>query len=208
MEAAGLALSVAMGVPRHLIKQFCHPSVYSKLFHNWLGGYTPCFIDMALLGVAQVVAVVLSAVRLGQLMGRRTAKYRLMGAAAWVHRAAAALAAVALLLVLFQLQGRYTGESLFDRTGRKAAGHHHVHEHGMDPFEWAGFGLAAASWAALTAVFLAECCGRFSPQHTWLRRFPLVLMLAAELAKFRFVLRVAESHGFYFTLYCAYFASD
>lgn len=24
----------------------------------------------------------------------------------------------------------------------------------------------------------------------------------------RFVLRVAESHGFYFTLYCAYFASD
>lgn len=49
----------------------------------------------------------------------------------------------------------------------------------------AGFGLAAASWAALTAVFLAECCGRFSPQHTWLRRFPLVLMLAAELAKFR-----------------------
>lgn len=51
-----------------------------------------------------MVAVVLSAVRLGQLMGRRTAKYRLMGAAAWVHRAAAALAAVALLLVLFQLQ--------------------------------------------------------------------------------------------------------
>lgn len=36
------------------------------------------------------------------------------------------------------VQGRYTGESLFDRTGRKAAGHHHVHEHGMDPFEWAG----------------------------------------------------------------------
>lgn len=36
------------------------------------------------------------------------------------------------------VQGRYVGESLFDRGGRKAAGHHHVHEHGMDPFEWAG----------------------------------------------------------------------
>ena len=53
-----------------------------------------------------MVAVVLAAVRLGQLAGRRSAKYRLTGGAAWVHRAAAALAAAALLLVLFQLQVR------------------------------------------------------------------------------------------------------
>lgn len=51
-----------------------------------------------------MVAIVLSAVRLGQLMGRHTAKYQLTGAAAWVHRASAALAAAALLLALFQLQ--------------------------------------------------------------------------------------------------------
>ncbi len=56
----------------------------------------------------------------------------------------------------------------------------------------AGFGLAAAAWAAVTAVFVTECCGRFTPHHSWLRRFPLVLMLAAELAKFRYRHRMSQ----------------
>lgn len=58
-----------------------------------------------------MVAVVLTAVRLGQLAGRRSAKYRLRGGAAWVHGGGAALAAAALLLVLFQLQVRVGARS-------------------------------------------------------------------------------------------------
>jgi hypothetical protein len=34
-------------------------------------------------------------------------------------------------------------------------------------------------------VFIAELCGAYKPRHTYLRRFPLVLILAAELARFR-----------------------
>lgn len=49
----------------------------------------------------------------------------------------------------------------------------------------AGFALAAVAWALLGAVFVTELVGRYSPRHTWLRRFPAVLILAAELTKFR-----------------------
>ena len=156
---------------------------------------------------------------------------------------------LALLLTLFQLQGRIAGARLIPEHG-----HHGRHSHHVDPFEWtgagynpglllmqrvcsrcmltsipyeagvhrvcwwsrdsaawaptfsgaacvgqrfatqrsskrgcgtAGFGLAAASWAALAAVFIAELCGAYKPRHTYLRRFPLVLILAAELARFR-----------------------
>lgn len=34
-------------------------------------------------------------------------------------------------------------------------------------------------------MFAAELCGAYKPRHTYLRRFPLVLILAAELARFR-----------------------
>lgn len=32
--------------PAHVVPR----RAYDKVFHNWLDGYTPCFIDMALLG--------------------------------------------------------------------------------------------------------------------------------------------------------------
>ena len=51
-----------------------------------------------------------------------------------------------------------------------------------------GFALAALAWGLMAAVFALEAAGRHSLQRTWMRRFPLVLIFAAELAKFRRVL--------------------
>jgi hypothetical protein len=58
----------------------------------------------------------------------------------------------------------------------------HTGKHGC---KTPGFGLAAVSWLLLAAVFIAELSGAYKPRHTWMRRFPLVLILAAELARFR-----------------------
>ena len=50
----------------------------------------------------------------------------------------------------------------------------------------AGYGLAAVSWVAITAALLSEL-NRYTPQRSWLLRFPICLILAAQLAKLRCV---------------------
>lgn len=62
------------------------------------------FSDTA--GVAHVIAVVLSAIRLAQLTSRRNIRLKLTGRAQGVHIFAAVLSCIALLLVVFQLQVR------------------------------------------------------------------------------------------------------
>lgn len=146
------------------------------VFHNWFGGYTPCFVDAVLLGApllscalhrislsapvrislprcqclprplrrgrlpeanivpfrfpgsAYVTAIVLALVRLSQLRSPRIDKYRLKGTAWALHAIGAATCLAALLLTLFQLQGRIAGATLLPQHGG--------HRHGMAPFEW------------------------------------------------------------------------
>jgi len=48
----------------------------------------------------------------------------------------------------------------------------------------AGFGLSTVSWLVFIVTFLSDL-SRYSLEQTWLWRFPLVLIAAAQLAQFR-----------------------
>lgn len=58
-------------------------------------------------------------------------------------------------------------------------------------FACAEYALSAVTWLLFTVAFICEL-GRFVPHRTWLLRFPLLLIFAGEIAKFRCV-RVACS---------------
>lgn len=62
-------------------------------------------------------------------------RYKLQGWDRALHAAGAGVCALALLLTLFQLQGRIAGARLIPEHG-----HHGRHSHHVDPFEWAGEG--------------------------------------------------------------------
>ncbi|KAK9802963.1 hypothetical protein WJX72_012534 [[Myrmecia] bisecta] len=177
--------------PWRFIDSFCDPRSVCKDFKNELGGFTPCFIDIILLGVAHVVAILLCVARICYLHSRRVLTFRLRGRARLVHCAAILLALACLLIVLFQLNARIAADTMEYIAGD------------ITPFEWIGYPLSGVSWLLFAVAFALEL-DRYSPRRTWLLRFPLCLIFAGQLAKLRFVVLMSEEHDYFFWMWLVY----
>ncbi|CAL8468910.1 g8451 [Coccomyxa elongata] len=182
--------------PDKFIDSFCDPQFVKEDFKGALGAFTPCFTDIVILGTAHVCAVLLTIARL--LFVRRQCRYqpyRLHGLARVMQCSAIVASLVCLLVELFQLNARIAADPTPLIQGDIA------------PFEWAEYALSAVTWLLFTVAFICEL-DRFVPHRTWLLRFPILLIFAGEIAKFRFVLMLAEQHDYFFVLYIINFAAE
>eukprot|EP00882_Tetradesmus_deserticola_P016845 GHRQ01018015.1.p1 GENE.GHRQ01018015.1~~GHRQ01018015.1.p1 ORF type:complete len:304 (+),score=126.17 GHRQ01018015.1:768-1679(+) len=192
-------LFAVLGLSHQFIHTFCDPDAFSGHFAGDLGAWTPCFIDVGLLGAGHAFAIVCYTLWLHYINGSKPDRYRLSGS--WsrrLHWSCVAAAAAATVIPVLQLNARLAEQALPLSQGAIA------------PHEWLGLLAAAASFLLLCAVLLAELQSRLVLSRRWLLRLPLVLIASSELVKLRFVVaqQLASDGpwGYFFWLYCAYAA--
>eukprot|EP00883_Tetradesmus_obliquus_P002963 jgi/Sobl393_1/13177/SZX62082.1 len=194
-----IRLSALVGQSHQFIHTFCDPEAFSGHFSGDLGAWTPCFIDVGLLGVGHLFACVCYTLWLHYISSSKPDKYRLTGS--WpraLHYSCLVAAAAAAGIPLLQLNARLAEQALPLSQGVIA------------PHEWLGLLAAAASFLLLCAVLLAELQSSFVVSRRWLLRLPLLLVASSELVKLRFVVQQELAGGgpwgYFFWLYCAYAA--
>ncbi|KAF6252635.1 hypothetical protein COO60DRAFT_504509 [Scenedesmus sp. NREL 46B-D3] len=193
-------LSALLAQSHRFIHTFCDPDAAGH-FSGDLGAWTPCFIDVGLLGAGHAFASVCYTLWLHYISSSNPDRYRLSGS--WprgLHYSCLAAAAAAAGIPLLQLNARLAEQALPLSQGAIA------------PHEWLGLLAAAASFLLLCAVVLAELQSSLVLSRRWLLRLPLVLVASSELVKLRFVvqqqLTLDIPWGYFFWLYCAYVAAQ
>lgn len=189
-------LAAAALQPGKFINEFCDATSFKGDFANWLGGLTPCFADVAVLGSAHLVAIIALSVRLTYVLSARTDRYKLQKGSWWMTLLQTMSAAACLLIALFILNGRLATSDAALIPSRRTRG--------VAPFEWVGLGLEIASWLLFSFTLGLELSGSYTPKRSWLRRFPVVFIFAGELAKLRIVLQLHRTRGYFWWLYVAY----
>ncbi|WIA43760.1 hypothetical protein OEZ86_010184 [Tetradesmus obliquus] len=196
-----IRLSALVGQSHQFIHTFCDPEAFSGHFSGDLGAWTPCFIDVGLLGVGHLFACVCYTLWLHYISSSKPDRFRLSGS--WpraLHYSCLVAAAAAAGIPLLQLNARLAEQALPLSQGAIA------------PHEWLGLLAAAASFLLLCAVLLAELQSSFVVSRRWLLRLPLLLVASSELVKLRFVVQQELAGGgpwgYFFWLYCAYAAAQ
>ncbi|KAI8474713.1 MAG: hypothetical protein J3K34DRAFT_518016 [Monoraphidium minutum] len=140
-----------------------------------LGAFTPCFIDVVVLGAAHAGAVAAYAWWLAFALGGAGGRWRLSAGAARAARAQAAAAGFCALVPLFELNARAAQQA-----GSLLGGD-------VAPHEVAGLLLAACSFGLLCCALAQRAAGAAAPERRWALAAPLLVVASAELVKLRFV---------------------
>ncbi|GMH44339.1 hypothetical protein BSKO_12273 [Bryopsis sp. KO-2023] len=185
-----------MTKPLQFVSSFCDDKAAPGSFGdlpNFFKKFTPCFIEIGVLGVSYVVAIILTLVRLRITKLRRTPQFKQRGGAR-LYQHTAVLASMLCIIVPIMQLGARLGETAIplSPTGNVA------------PYEWPAFLLPIISWLLMTIIQVREL-KRFTWQGLWTARFPLVLICAAQFAKLSFVAKPdMVAHDMFFWLYIVF----
>ncbi|GAX80188.1 hypothetical protein CEUSTIGMA_g7626.t1 [Chlamydomonas eustigma] len=162
----------------------------SDFFTNDLGQFTPCFIDLALLGIAHTIGIIAFSVHLYRIF-LDVSRYKLLsGARAGIIIQAVASCMCALIPVL-ELNGRL-GQASSDQEGPA-------------PHEFAAAGLAFCSWSLLSVLLIFEAQQKYVPLGRWFVRFAVVLQASSEVVKLKMLIPIMVE-DYFFYLYLVYVA--
>ncbi|CAI5461421.1 unnamed protein product [Closterium sp. Yama58-4] len=182
--------------PPHFIDSFCQPQFNGSWasITNELGAFTPCFIDIVVLGTAYLAMILLAVLRLYVLYTTPRAQQRAV-APGWRGErgivAAAALALTCAVVPLMQLSARVSLSSFFKDAD-------------LPPYEVCSLILAFLAWA-LTATALFWERRRMAVKGAWLLRFAVLYVMVGQLAKLRFVLILQQDfQAFFVELFFGY----
>ncbi|CAI5991998.1 unnamed protein product [Closterium sp. NIES-64] len=165
--------------PPQFVDSFCKPQFNGswESITNELGAFTPCFIDIVVLGTAYLAMILLAVLRLYILYTTPRAQQRAV-APGWRGErgivAAAALALMCAVVPLMQLSARVSLSSFSTDAD-------------LPPYEVSSLILAFLAWA-LTATALFWERRRMAVKGAWLLRFAVLYVMVGQLAKLRFVL--------------------
>ncbi|PNW84295.1 hypothetical protein CHLRE_04g228650v5 [Chlamydomonas reinhardtii] len=95
-----------MASENHFLVGFCSPDLTLGDFGNELGRFTPCFVDVAVLGTAEVFCILVCVLHLLRTFARCGRKHRYTGVALRVQVVTLALCCAGLLISLAQLNAR------------------------------------------------------------------------------------------------------
>ncbi|CAI5459583.1 unnamed protein product [Closterium sp. Yama58-4] len=182
--------------PPQFIDSFCKPQFNGswESITNELGAFTPCFIDIVVLGTAYLAMILLAVLRLYVLYTTPRAQQRAV-APGWRGErgivAAAALALTCAVVPLMQLSARVSLSS-FSKDAD------------LPPYEVCSLILAFLAWA-LTATALFWERRRMAVKGAWLLRFAVLYVMVGQLAKLRFVLILQQDlQAFFVELFFGY----
>eukprot|EP00892_Ulva_mutabilis_P008206 jgi/Ulvmu1/5758/UM025_0012.1 len=175
------------------VASFCTPDHYKNTFQNFLGGLTPCFCDVILLGSSHLMLLCLSLLRWSDLKPSRNryrSVYSIKGPARAAHRLAVFTCVALALIPLMQFNARLA-QTISSKQYLPIA-----------PYEIVNFIASTLSFAAAGFAINTEI-NTFVPSATWLVRMPLVATFAAEVAKLRGVLIhiEAQTQNYFFWLF-------
>lgn len=167
------------------VNSFCHPNFNGTWasITNELGAFTPCFIDIVILGTAHLALLVFAIMRLWQLYrAPNVERMAMKGRAVQYVRIAAAV--VCAVIPLMQLSAR---ASLQNFSGKEA----------LAPFEVVTLTLASISWAIAAIAFVWET-SVYIGRGSWYLRFAVIYVLVGQLAELRFILLLIHSFDDFF----------
>ncbi|KAG2427456.1 hypothetical protein HXX76_012392 [Chlamydomonas incerta] len=95
-----------MASENHFLVGFCSPDLTLGDFGNELGRFTPCFVDVAVLGTAELFCILVCVLHLLRTFSACTRKHRFTGPALRVQVVTLALCCAGLLITLAQLNAR------------------------------------------------------------------------------------------------------
>ncbi|CAI5980420.1 unnamed protein product [Closterium sp. NIES-65] len=182
--------------PSQFVDSFCKPQFNGswESITNELGAFTPCFIDIVVLGTAYLAMILLAVLRLYVLYTTPRAQQRAV-APGWRGErgivAAAALALTCAVVPLMQLSARVSLSSFSTDAD-------------LPPYEVCSLILAFLAWA-LTATALFWERRRMAVKGAWLLRFAVLYVMVGQLAKLRFVLILQQDfQAFFVELFFGY----
>ncbi|CAI7873871.1 unnamed protein product, partial [Closterium sp. NIES-54] len=182
--------------PPQFVDSFCKPQFNGswESITNELGAFTPCFIDIVVLGTAYLAMILLAVLRLYVLYTTPRAQQRAV-APGWRGErgivAAAALALTCAVVPLMQLSARVSLSSFSTDAD-------------LPPYEVCSLILAFLAWA-LTATALFWERKRMAVKGAWLLRFAVLYVMVGQLAKLRFVLILQQDfQAFFVELFFGY----
>ncbi|CAI7873861.1 unnamed protein product [Closterium sp. NIES-54] len=182
--------------PPQFVDSFCKPQFNGswESITNELGAFTPCFIDIVVLGTAYLAMILLAVLRLYVLYTTPRAQQQAV-APGWRGErgivAAAALALTCAVVPLMQLSARVSLSSFSTDAD-------------LPPYEVCSLILAFLAWA-LTAMALFWERRRMAVKGAWLLRFAVLYVMVGQLAKLRFVLILQQDfQAFFVELFFGY----
>ncbi|GAX80189.1 hypothetical protein CEUSTIGMA_g7627.t1 [Chlamydomonas eustigma] len=164
----------------------------SEFFKNDLGKFTPCFIDLAVLGTTHFIGLVLFVLHLKRSSSVSSTKYSLIRyarAIQYIQIIASVLCALTPLLELNAILGQAAADPEAD---------------GPAPHEYAAVALAIFSWSALAGLLGMELQGNYVPKARKAVRFAVTLMTSSELVKLRILVGLEPNQDYFLYLYLSY----
>ncbi|GJP74244.1 hypothetical protein CLOP_g4860 [Closterium sp. NIES-67] len=166
--------------PPEFVDSFCRPQFNGswESITNELGAFTPCFIDIVVLGTAYLAMILLAVLRLYVLYSTPRSQQRVV-APGWRGQrgivVAAALAMTCAVVPLMQLSARVSLSSFSKDVD-------------LPPYEVCSLILSFLAWT-LTSTALFWERQRMAVKGAWLLRFACCMyVMVGQLAKLRFVL--------------------
>lgn len=169
------------------VNSFCHPNFNGTWasITNELGAFTPCFINIVILGTAHVALLVFALMRLWKLYkAPNVERMAMKGRGVQGLRLAAAV--VCAVIPLMQLSAR---ASLQNFSGKEP----------LAPFEVVTLILASVSWA-LAAIAFAWESSVYIHKGSWYLRFAVIYVLVGQLAELRFIILLLHSFTSFFVM--------
>eukprot|EP00271_Cylindrocystis_brebissonii_P007833 TRINITY_DN2165_c0_g1_i1.p1 TRINITY_DN2165_c0_g1~~TRINITY_DN2165_c0_g1_i1.p1 ORF type:complete len:1709 (-),score=349.89 TRINITY_DN2165_c0_g1_i1:1265-6391(-) len=168
------------------VDSFCEPQfdgTWSSI-SNELGAFTPCFIDIVILGTAHLTMIVMAAVRFRFL---QTSPHRMRLTPIWWHIQgfAAGLALFCAVVPLMQLSARIS----FAGTSND--------EVPLPPSEIVSLVLASVAWAAASIALFRELRSSTS-KGMWCMRFAIIYVTVGQLARLRFFVMLQQDYRSFF----------
>eukprot|EP00897_Mesotaenium_endlicherianum_P001271 jgi/Mesen1/1171/ME000124S00204 len=179
-------VSPLLGASQPFINSFCQPHFNGTWasITNELGPFTPCFIDIVILGIAHVTLIVFAILRLiilfrAPLVTRQCLKSR------WIQAVRSVLAVACFIVPLMQLSAR---ASLDDLGGGRE---------NLPPSEVVSLILTSVAWALASVAFVREL-SVYVKKGDWYLRFGVVFVLIGQLAELHYVVQLLEYYNDFF----------